>query len=412
MIKNKSFVSLCLMVALGLGATVQPFVTQAQVVSTTTNVTNTDIGDVAPSNVGTSIPLTYQGPPPSEVDKKLVGPVLLLRAGKFDQKAGTITLPLYLGHMKDGKNVWYILTDTDDERNAEALGLNFSAKLSYSNVGSAVRSAHLQKDGSVMFDTGTVDFSPVRAVTPGDAPNAFPPKVNTPGSVGDATYTPFIKLENAGGHIYNAPVIASNVNASDISFCNGNVDYSKVHDRVMKICPNANGGGTVTLKTTPIFSFGKTAFYISMDASDPVPATLDNATLAPAMADLPIGGDDGAFSAVERLFVIANGPTGAKNPQRQGLNSALTDKDANGMPLPPLNLIGGIPTVALDYSPAWDLNLGEWTQEAISQGYRSRMIDEFQWLGMVQRGFITGPKGAKFGSTGIIVNCPIVARAI
>ncbi len=73
-----------------------------------------------PSNVGTNIPLSYQGPAPSEVDKKLVGPVKLLRAGTFDQAAGTITLPLYLGHMKDGKNVWYILTDTDDERNAEA----------------------------------------------------------------------------------------------------------------------------------------------------------------------------------------------------------------------------------------------------------------------------------------------------
>jgi len=34
-----------------------------------------------PSNLGTGIPLTYQGPPPSEVDRSLVGPVKLLRAG-------------------------------------------------------------------------------------------------------------------------------------------------------------------------------------------------------------------------------------------------------------------------------------------------------------------------------------------
>ncbi|MBA3330797.1 MAG: hypothetical protein H0T39_08015, partial [Actinobacteria bacterium] len=91
-------------------------------------------------------------------------------------------------------------------------------------------------------------------------------------------------------------------------------------------------------------------------------------------------------------------------PQRQGLSSALLDKTD------PLNLIGGIPTVALDYSPLWDLNLGEWTATAIARGYRSRMIDEFQLLGFVERGHITGPDGKKFGSTGIVVNCPIVFR--
>ena len=36
--------------------------------------------------------------------------------------------------------------------------------------------------------------------------------------------------------------------------------------------------------------------------------------------------------------------------------------------------------------------------------------EEFQILGMVKRGFITGPGGTKWGSTGIIVNCPIVHR--
>jgi len=42
--------------------------------------------------------------------------------------------------------------------------------------------------------------------------------------------------------------------------------------------------------------------------------------------------------------------------------------------------------------------------------YRSRQIDEFQLLEFVRRGFITGPGGEAFGSTGIVVNCPIVMR--
>jgi hypothetical protein len=114
--------------------------------------------------------------------------------------------------------------------------------------------------------------------------------------------------------------------------------------------------------------------------------------------------DDSAFSAVERLFAFANGPMGSDNPQRQGLDSAIADGAS------PLNVFGGIPTVATDYSPMWDFNLGVWTQTAIERGYRSRLTEEFQILGFAQQGWITGPDGQPYGSTGIIVNCPVVFR--
>ncbi|MEO6456665.1 MAG: hypothetical protein ABIO92_00100 [Chloroflexia bacterium] len=369
----------------------------------------------APPSIGAAVPLSYFGPAPSGAlnDPKanaLVGPKQLLRSGTVNED-GTITLPLYRGKMRDGTLVWYILTDTTDQGNADALGLNWAPKMAYAGAGGpAVRLGRLEKDLTLTFGAGGVDFRPARTLVPGDAPKPFPPKQALPGSVGDANYTPLVRIENAGGHIYNAPVVAYGTDAAQLNFCNGNVDYTRVHDRVTKICPEGQAGGTVTLQTTPIFSFAKPATYISMDASDPMVATLDNGTFAPAMANLQIGFDDGAFSAVERLFVIANGPTGSDNPQRQGLFSALSDKDAQGKGLPPINLIGGIPTVALDYSPLWDLNLGEWTPNAIAKGYRSRMIDEFQYLGMVQLGHITGPGGKPFGSTGIIVNCPIIMR--
>jgi len=372
-----------------------------------------DPSPAAPS-VGASVPLSYFGPFPSEVKKELVGPVELLRSGSIDPRAGTVTLPLYRGQMEDGKNVWYILTDTTDRDNAESLGLNFAGKLLYADVGRATRRAKLQKNGTLTFESGSVDFSPNRRVVPGGVAKPFPPKTAEPGSVGDKNYTPLIRIENAGNHIYNAPVIAFDVDGDDLKFCNRPPNHNVVHDRVVKICPSGdkNGGGTVTLATTPIFSFAKPALYISMDASDPMVATLDNGTHAPALADLPVGGDDSAFSAVERLFVVANGPTGATNPQRQGLSSALTDKGPDEKPLPPLNVIGGIPTVALDYSPMWDLNLGQWTQKAIQMDYRARINDEFQFLDMARRGWITGPDGKRFGSTGIVVNCPIVMRLL
>ena len=354
-----------------------------------------------PPNVGARVPGTYFGPMPVDVQKELVGPYKLLKAGQVDLKAETVTLPLYEGKMRDGRKVWYILTDTTDQPNAAALGLNFSAKLNYSAVGRGARRATLEKDTTLTFESGTVDFSPKRRVVPGDAPNYFPPKVAEPGSVGDQDYSPLVKIDNAGGAIYNAPIVAFNVEASQINFCHGNPDYSLVHDKVVRICPSDQ---TVTLELTEGFSFSRPVLYLSMEASDALPAALEGATMAPGLKDITVGHDDSAFSATERIFLFANGPTGKENPQRQGLNSAISDG------LSPLNILGGIPTVATDYSPLWDLNLGVWTQDAIDKGYRSRLLGEFEVLDFVRKGFVTGPNAAPFGSTGLIVNCPIVWR--
>lgn len=358
----------------------------------------------APASVGTDIPATYFGPPPSGVDKNLVGPVELLRSGKIDMEAGTITLPLYEGKMTDGTPVWYVLTDTTDQANAEALGLNHSSKLAYADMEGAVRTGNLEQDLTLTFDQGTVDFAPELELTPGEGENAFPPTAAEPGSIGDDAYSPLVRIDNAGGHIYNAPVVAFGNTADEIAFCDGDPDHSLVHDRVVSICPDEQ---TVTIQMVVGFSFARPVFYMSFEASDSMVATLEMATFAPAMSNIQVGFDDGAFSAVERLFVTANGPTGADNPQRQGLNSTLLGEGTG-----PINVFGGVPTIALDYSPLWDLNLGIWTEEAIDAGYRSRMIDEFQYLGMAQQGYITGMDGAPFGSTGFIINCPIVARLL
>jgi len=361
----------------------------------------------APPSIGSDIPLTYFGPAPSQVQRELIGPFQLLKSGEVDLDEGTITLPLYEGALKNGKTVWYILTDTTDKGNADALGLNWSPKLAYSDVGRAVREGEVIAGGVVEFEKGEVDFSPDPVLVPGEPPNYFPPQEFSPGAFGDDDYSPLVRLTNAGNHIYNAPMVAFDVTADEIDFCEGDADHSLVHDKVIRICPEE---GTVTLDLTAGFSFARPVLYLSTEANNPLAATLEGAIYAPALEDVTVGRDDSAFSAVERIFLFANGPTnpdepeGEINPQRQGLNSAI--KDGGG----PLNVLGGIPTVATDYSPLWDVNLGEWTQEAIDNGYRSRLTEEFAVLGMVERGWVTGPGGAPYGSTGIIVNCPIVFR--
>ena len=363
--------------------------------------------DPASGAIGADVPETYFGPAPSSVQKELVGPLQLLTAGVLDARAATIVLPLYKGRVRSSnQTVWYVLTDTTDRNNAAALGLNFSAKMVYSAVSNnAVRTATLQPDGTLTFDAGTVDFSPDRQITPGPAPNFFPPLTAKPGSVGDARYSPLVRITNAGGHIYNAPIIAMGDDIQNF-MVDGKPNYKKVHDKVVSvsISPTNAFASRVTLSLATGFSFAKPVLYLSLDASAEVPAVLEAATYAPGLQDIDLGNDDSAFSAVERLFLTVNGPTGCDNPQRQGLNSALSDGRG------PLNVLGGIPTVATDYSPLWDVNMGEWTANAIQKGWRSRVIEEFQILALVEAGVITAPGGGKYGSSGFIVNCPIVFR--
>lgn len=356
----------------------------------------------APASVGSSVPLSYFGPPPSTTNPSLVGPVQLLNTGQIDAANGTITIPLYLGYMKGSKKkVWYILTDVDDPGVAAELGLNYSAKMTF--MGPAARTANFDAQGNLIFDKGTVDFSPVRSIVPGPQGAEFPPVSAKPGEIGDANYSPYVQIVNAGSVIYNAPIVAFGVDASQIDFPDGNVDYSKVHDQVVAIDPS---NMTVTLNLINGFSFGRPVWYISMDASIPLAAAIEHNTYAPLMQNLHLGADDSFSSPIERIFIATNGAEegGCNNPLRQGLSADLADGHR------PNNTLGGIPTIALDYSPAWDANLYEWTQDAIDQGFRGQLREEFQILTFAQDGLITGPGGAAFGSSGFAINCPVVER--
>jgi hypothetical protein len=356
----------------------------------------------APASTGAAVGLPYFGPSPSTVNPSLVGPVKLLNAGTVDDINGTVTLPLYKGTLKGTKKtVWYILTDVSDQGIANELGLNFSAKLGFAE--NAARTGTIDGNGNILFDKGTVDFGPQRNIVPGPTGQEFPPKSFAPGEIGDKDYSPFVTITNAGNVVYNAPMIAYNVDASEIDFPNGNVDYSKVHDAVAAI---DTVNMTVTLNLVNGFSFGRPVWYISMDASIPLAAAIEHNTYAPLMASLLLGHDDSAFSPIERIFIATNGPEAGScnNPLRQGLSADLADG------FRPNNVLGGIPTIALDYSPAWDANLYEWTQDAINNGYRGQLREEFQILTFVQDGLLTGPGGAAFGSAGFSINCPIVQR--
>jgi hypothetical protein len=344
-------------------------------------------------------------PSPSEVNPSFLGPVLLMKSAHIDLEAGTMTLPLREGQLASGEKVWSVLTDVSDENLALLHGVNYSPKMAYGITGNGARNGRLETDGTFTFEAGKVDFTPEHAVVPGDAPNFFPPKSATPGAVGDAFYSPLVEFDNAKSAIFNMPMVAFDVSADELNaMCDGAVDKSKVHDKVISICPR---DGTVTLAMTLGYTFGKPIFYLSTEANDPTVATLEGAIHSPAMNDLPFALEDAApGEAAERIYVFVNGPTGIDHPFRQGVNSALSDAGSKG----PLNVLGGIPTINLDYSPIWRLFPVVWTADAIEKGYRTKLTNAIDIENAGAKGIVESIEGGPPRAVGFLVNCPVVYR--
>lgn len=345
-------------------------------------------------------------PSPSEVNPSFLGPVLLMKSAHVDLEAGTMVLPLRRGKLASGEAVWSVMTDVSDEALSDLHGVNFSPKMIYGRTGKGARQAHIETDGSLTFAAGRVDFAPVHGVTPGEAPNFFPPKAAQPGAVGDADYSPLVTFDNAPGVVFNMPMVAFGASEDELdAMCEGAVDYTKVHDKVVRICPR---DGTVTLKMTLGYTFSKPIFYLSTEANDPVVATLEGAILAPALNDLPFALEDAApGEAAERIYVFVNGPTGLDNPFRQGVNSALSD-GGHG----PLNVLGGVPTINLDYSPIWRLFPVAWTDEAIEKGWRTKLTGAIDIENAGAKGIVVSiaEGGGAPKPVGFLVNCPVVYR--
>ena len=357
----------------------------------------------SPASINADLKTIVAQPSPSEVNPSFLGPVLLMKSAHIDLEKGTATLPLRRGKLPSGEAVWFILTDASDENLADLHGLAYSPKMAYALTGKGTRRATIGQDGVFNFNAGKVDFRPALAIQPGPANAPFPPTSHQPGSVGDADYSPMVYIENsAKSVILNAPVVSQATEAELNAMCGGKVDHSKVHDKVVAICPRDE---TVTLSLTLGFTFDKPIFYLSTEANDPLVATLENATFAPALKALPFALEDASpGEAAERIVVVVNGPTGKDNPHRQGLVSALSGQGG------PLNILGGIPTINLDYSPMWRLFPAVWTDEAIQKGYRYRLTSALQAAEMATRGYIKSLDGGDFRAVGFIVNCPVVYR--
>jgi len=346
----------------------------------------------------------------------------------------TATLPLHKGVFHK-RTVWYVLTEASDEGAARDLNLNFAPKLANTGIGCdrCVQDVSLEVPPGNKFGPavtrfqGIPNFAPKRVLKAG--PTGFPPAVAKPGSIGGPLYSPFIRFKGSKT-VYNAPIVAVGKGRFDV------VHHTNTEDRVMAIHPaRPFGAGQYSAPSVELllirgFDSGQPILYISTDASDPVTATLERANFVPLLRHTPfMGGDDFLGSVRERIFTFVNGQTGRNNPEAQGLAHLIKDgyasQDAslrnhrliNALRLggDALNIQGDFPTLSdphrkFAYSPLWEAQFGQWTPKAVRLGLNKRQTDEFKLLNLVatRQDLITGPFGTPYGSTNILINCPVI----
>ena len=56
----------------------------------------------------------------------------------------------------------------------------------------------------------------------------------------------------------------------------------------------------------------------------------------------------------------------------------------------------------------WDVQLAEWTKEAIEKNQRKLITDGDDLAVMSEKGLLVSPGGGPVRTTGILVNCPVV----
>jgi hypothetical protein len=328
---------------------------------------------------------------PASTEKRITK--LFLTSGQVDLKREIIRLPLHRGRLSSGETVWFVLTDVSDLDTSGKMGLTWAPTLSDAEDLASTRVADMDESNNFTFKSGRVSFSPVQTLAAGEAPNQFPPKLWRAGSVGDAHYSPLVRVENRDNIVFNAPMIAFNVGPEKISFCNGNPDYSVVTDSVASICPE---NGTVDLKLRFGFADGKHLRYLSFDANTEKSATLEASTFAPAESDVLQSG------ATQIIYTIVNGKTGRNDPDRQGLNSALSGEG------PSLDILADFQEISPGYSPMWDVQLAEWSKDAIETKQRKLITDGEDLIAKSKAGLLVSPSGGPVRTTRNLVNCPVV----
>jgi hypothetical protein len=356
------------------------------------------------------IPPADAEPPASRPPSVGIFAYSLPSAMRIDIEHETVTLPLHEGRTADGRTVWYVVTESSDQADAQRRGVNYSNKLLNAvgtaavqkawsdNDGLAVEKARPDHDGLVF--QGTVNFGLTHVLVPG--PNGFPPLQYAPGAAGDAKYSPLVQIvtrdvfdsgttTRRGGIVINAPQVANDTGRSGSVV---DIDY---------------GRKTVTLNMLGGWVDGQFTLYLHTDASSDLVAALESSTYAPNLNAAPGLANDEPPSSRAAIVPVVNGIRGDTNPMRQGLESALLGEGD------PFNVAQEQPSDPVHYTPIWDVSPVQWTEAAIAAGLRVQLHSQDAVRTQALAGNIVSalPGTADVGlgginSSGAISNCPIM----
>jgi hypothetical protein len=351
------------------------------------------------------------------------------------------TLPLHKG-TADGETVWFVVTDVSDADVAREMGVNHAPKLANVPTMCPACSQEVTTSDPTLGEAlvefqGAPDFSLTRTLDRGPAEAPFPAQSSTPGAMGRADYSPYVTVGDSP-IVFNAPIIATGDGPFDVT------THTDTHDRTLGI-------DTIGMTTDQLFvrgfANGEPILYLSFDVSDAFTAMIERSTFVPALFDLgfPNGGGR-SDSARASIFTFVNAMVGLEAPsprgasdgpgRSQGLTHALSfpiaEQDAaianpdvieglrNGGDVS--NIFDAFPTLPsersrAEYSPAWDLQVGVYSDAAVAAGLNGLQTDANEIRRLARRGLVTGPGGrphtARGGdpsaSANVVINCPALA---
>jgi hypothetical protein len=316
--------------------------------------------------------------------------VVLSSAVAVDLAANTVTLPLHKGTAR-GATVWYIVTDASDAAAATKLGVLYSPLLASAGPAIATASGSIAK----LAYPGTVDFSPTRVLKTDADGN---PTEAKPGSVGDADYSPLVRI-GANGPVYNAPIVASGDAPHDLA------GHTDVLDRVVAIDTANADAATVTLVLARGFTNGQPIAYISTDASADAPAAIERSTYAPKLKSI-----GGGTIPIDVLFNGARqGIPFAALHGHLGVDASASNAADVGSPLNVQATFPAPTNGASGYTPLWSVYPAVWTSAATAKGEQRILKSQGDFQAAADAKSITAPDGKAFGPAGVTVDCPVVA---
>jgi hypothetical protein len=312
--------------------------------------------------------------------------IVLPNTISVDPAAGTVTLPLNRGKA-GGKTVWYIVTDSSNQADAQKRGATYAPILGNLGTGCSVCVGKASETNGAITYPGAPDFGPKRSYVA--SATGFPPTSAAPGAKAGRGYTPFLKIGDA---VINAPIVATGIGTFDVTI------HTNTADRVVAIDTQKK---TVTLALVHGFFGGKRVVYLSTEASDPGAAAVERATFVPALK--PKAG-------VVPIDVVANGShQGLGFVALHGnLSADATSADVASLKSP-LNILATFPSgpTAGAYSPLWNVEVVAWKSKVLA-AHGDRILKSIADISAAGAQ-VTGPTGKPVGPVGFVVNCPVIA---